>query len=52
MDDRFDRDEFSNTRYPRRAERKTVTFGSEKKQTPVEKQDFTDREIVNKELYR
>ena len=28
MDDKFDRDEFSNTRYPRREERKTVSFGS------------------------
>lgn len=52
MNDRFDRDEFSNTRYPRRAERQPVTFGSDKKQTLTEKNYFFESEIVNKELYR
>ena len=52
MDDKFDRNEFSNTRYPRREERKTVTFGSEKKQTTTENNDFSEREVLNKELYR
>ncbi|MBQ2412666.1 MAG: endolytic transglycosylase MltG [Anaerotignum sp.] len=31
MDDRFDREEYSNTRYPRREARQTLNFGSEQK---------------------
>lgn len=34
MDDRFDREEYSNTRYPRREERRTVTFGSHETRIP------------------
>ena len=49
MDDRFDREEFSNTRYPRRAERQTVSFGSEQKQTKVEKEIPSEKEFLKDE---
>ena len=47
MDDKFDRDEFSNTRYPRREERKTVSFGSG--QTKVEKVIPSERDDLKEE---
>ena len=33
MDDRFDREDYSETKYPRREARQTLSFGSEKNQT-------------------
>ena len=49
MDDRFDRDEFSNTRYPRREERKTVSFGAAQTQIRTEKEISSERENLKEE---
>ena len=64
MDDRFDKEEYSNTRYPRRETRQSLNFGSEQKriakgeepvQTSSERGRFLDEvkhEPEDKELYR
>ena len=64
MDDRFDKEEYSNTRYPRRETRQPLNFGSEHKriargeepvQTSSERGRFLDEvkhEPEEKELYR
>ena len=64
MDDRFDKEEYSNTRYPRRETRQSLNFGSDHKriargeepvQTSSERGRFLDEvkhEPEEKELYR